>query len=109
MVMLKQNFDFISKRKIALVGSGLLLLISMVSLVVNGLKLGIDFTGGTLIEVSYSEIVELDSIRSALEAHEFGDATVQHFGTAKDVLIRIKATRRCKSFTSQCSGLEGNQ
>ncbi|HIG91773.1 MAG TPA: protein translocase subunit SecF [Methylococcaceae bacterium] len=90
MVMLKQNFDFISKRKIALVGSGLLLLISMVSLVVNGLKLGIDFTGGTLIEVSYSEIVELDSIRSALEAHEFGDATVQHFGTAKDVLIRIK-------------------
>ena len=90
MVMLKQNFDFISKRKIALVGSGLLLLISMVSLVVNGLKLGIDFTGGTLIEVGYSEIVELDSIRSALEAHEFGDATVQHFGTAKDVLIRIK-------------------
>lgn len=90
MVMLKQNFDFISKRKIALAGSGLLLLISVASLLVNGLKLGIDFTGGTLIEVSYSEIVELDSIRSALEAHEFGTATVQHFGTAKDVLIRIK-------------------
>ena len=90
MVMLKQNFDFISKRKIALVGSGLLLLISAASLIVNGLKLGIDFTGGTLIEVSYGEIVELESIRSALEAHEFSNATVQNFGTAKDVLIRIK-------------------
>lgn len=90
MVMLKQNFDFISKRKIALVGSGLLLLISAASLIVNGLKLGIDFTGGTLIEVGYSEIVELENIRSALEAHEFSNATVQNFGTAKDVLIRIK-------------------
>jgi len=88
--MLKQNFDFISKRKIALVGSGLLLLISAASLIVNGLKLGIDFTGGTLIEVSYGEIVELENIRSALEAHEFSNATVQNFGTAKDVLIRIK-------------------
>jgi len=88
--MLKQNFDFISKRKIALVGSGLLLLISAASLIVNGLKLGIDFTGGTLIEVGYSEIVELENIRSALEAHEFSNATVQNFGTAKDVLIRIK-------------------
>jgi len=50
---------------------------------------GIDFTGGTLIEVGYSAPAELSRVRSALEQAGFGEAIVQHFGTAQDVLIRL--------------------
>ncbi len=86
---MKQNFDFLGKRKIALLLSGLLL-VSIVSLAVKGLVLGIDFTGGTLVEIGYQQPVDLAELRRALEEKGFGDATVQHFGTARDVLIRLK-------------------
>ena len=55
----------------------------------RGLNFGLDFTGGTLVEVGYSQAVELDRIRSALEAGGYSDAVVQNFGTARDVLIRL--------------------
>jgi len=66
------------------------MIISIVSLAVNGLKLGIDFTGGTLIEVGYQKAADLTVLRNTLDEAGFGDATVQNFGTAKDVLIRLK-------------------
>ncbi|MET0103369.1 MAG: protein translocase subunit SecF, partial [Sedimenticola sp.] len=59
------------------------------SVIFRGLSLGIDFTGGTLIEVGYGEAVELSRVREALAAGNFPDATVQHFGTSKDVLVRL--------------------
>ena len=83
------NFDFMSKRKIAVVFSALLLSVSIVSLVTQKLNFGIDFTGGTLVEVGYSETVELDEVRSVLSATEFRDAVVQYFGSASDILIRV--------------------
>ena len=83
------NFDFMGKRKVAMFISGLLIVISITSLITQGLNLGIDFTGGTLVEVGYSEAVELDLIRQSLSNSEFGDAVVQYFGSANDVLIRI--------------------
>jgi len=83
------NFDFMGKRKVATVISSLLIVISITSLITQGLNLGIDFTGGTLVEVGYSEAVELDLIRQSLSNSEFGDAVVQYFGSANDVLIRI--------------------
>lgn len=83
------NIDFMGKRKIALVISGLLIVIAIASLITQGLNLGIDFTGGTLVEVGYSEAVELNLIRESLSNSEFGDAVVQYFGSANDVLIRI--------------------
>lgn len=82
------TIDFMSKRKVAIVFSLALMLISIGSLVTKGLNFGIDFTGGTLIEVGYSESVELGKVRDAL-AKEFADAQVQHFGSSRDVLIRI--------------------
>jgi len=88
--MFKQDIDFLGKRKFALIFSSLLLIISIGSLVVNGLKLGIDFTGGTLVEVGYTESADLTLLRHTLEEKGFEDATVQHFGTTKDVLIRLK-------------------
>jgi len=83
------NIDFMSKSKIAMAISLLLLLAGLISLGVRGLNLGIDFTGGTLIEVGYQESADLDVVRGALTDAGFGDAVVQHFGTSKDVLVRI--------------------
>jgi preprotein translocase subunit SecF len=83
------KFDFMGKRKMMLFTSGLLIILSIASLSMQGLNFGIDFTGGTLVEVGYSEAVELNLIRQSLRNSEFGDAVVQYFGTANDVLIRI--------------------
>jgi preprotein translocase subunit SecF len=88
--MFKQDIDFLGKRKLALIFSSLLIIVSIASLAVNGLKLGIDFTGGTLVEVGYKKAVDLAVLRTALDEAGFANATVQNFGTAKDVLIRIK-------------------
>ncbi len=88
--MIKQEIDFLGKRKLAMIFSGLLLLISIASLAMNGLKLGIDFTGGTLVEVGYKQPADLTAIRKALADAGFADAAVLHFGSSKDVLIRLK-------------------
>ena len=85
----KTDFNFMSKRKIAAVFSVLLLLSSITSLLMQGLNFGIDFTGGTMIELSYKEEVKLESIRSTLEKNGYGDAIVQNFGSIHDVLIRL--------------------
>ncbi len=85
----KTRIDFLGRRKLALVLSVLLLLISIVSLLVRGLNFGIDFSGGTLVEVGYQQPVEIESVRSALQEGAFDDAVVQHFGTSKDVLVRL--------------------
>ncbi len=83
------DFDFMSKRKIGLIISSLLIIISIISISMEGLTFGIDFTGGTLIEVGYSEAVDLDLIRQSLSNSEFNNAIIQYFGSANDVLIRI--------------------
>lgn len=84
-----KQFDFMALRKSAMVLSALLLLISVGSLVTQQLNLGIDFTGGSVIEVGYADAVEIQPIREVLESKGFNDAIVQHFGSAKDVLIRL--------------------
>ncbi len=76
-------------RRTAAIFSGVLLLLSLGSLAVRGLEFGIDFTGGTLIEVGYSEAADLGQVRGALEQAGFRSAVVQHFGTSRDVLVRI--------------------
>ena len=86
------NIDFVGKRNIAWIVSAILIVVSLVSIVTRGLNLGIDFTGGTLVEVGYENSVELAPIRAALESTQFKDVVVQHFGTAKDVLIRLPAS-----------------
>jgi preprotein translocase subunit SecF len=83
------EIDFMGKRKPAMILSAALILISIVSLASLKLNVGIDFTGGSVIEVGYQQAVELQPIRNALETSGFGDAIVQHFGSAKEVLIRL--------------------
>ena len=91
------GLDFMSKRGLAAVVSGVLMLISLVSLSTLKLNPGIDFTGGTLIEVGYSAPAELNQIRAALDDAGLDGAVVQHFGTAQDVLIRLAPREGMKS------------
>lgn len=83
------QFKFMNGRKIAMIFSAILIVIALGSMITKSMNWGIDFTGGTLIEVGYPEAVELSPIRSSLDQAGFDDAIVQHFGTASDVLIRI--------------------
>jgi preprotein translocase subunit SecF len=83
------KIDFMGQRKFALIFSAVLLLVSLASVGVRGLNYGIDFTGGTLIEVGYPESVDVVGVRESLANAGFSEAIVQHFGTTRDVLVRI--------------------
>jgi len=83
------NFKFMSKRKITIVISAILLALSIFSFATRGFNLGIDFTGGVLVEVGYQDNIELQGIRGALETAGYNDAVVQHYGSTTDVLIRL--------------------
>ena len=91
------TLDFMDKRKLALVFSGVLILIALGSIVARGLHLGIDFTGGTLIEVAYEQDADIPAVRQILEKGGFNGASVQQFGTPKDVLIRLPQLAEGKS------------
>lgn len=84
------TIDFINKRKYAIVFSGLLLIVSIISLGLQGLKLGIDFTGGTLIEVGYQQTADLENIRTKLASANFTGTNVQYFGSDTEVLIQLE-------------------
>lgn len=85
----RTKINFMNKRKPALVLSLLLIIASLASLTVNGLNLGIDFTGGYLIEAGYQKDVDLKKVRAALAAANFKDAQVQNFGSSRDIIVRI--------------------
>lgn len=85
-----RNIDFLGKRKLAIIFSSILLLISVVSFLVNGLSLGIDFTGGSVYEIHFNQSVDLDKMRNTLAERGFADANVQHFGSSEEVLLRLK-------------------
>ena len=85
----KNNIDFMRLRKPAMIVSGVLVVLALVSIIVRGLSFGIDFTGGYLIEVGYPQAVKIDPLRQALAERGFGDAQVQHFGTSREVLVRL--------------------
>ncbi len=76
-------------RKIAAGLSIAVLLISVASLVMNGLKFGLDFTGGSLVEVGYEQSPDLNEIRGQLQSAGYDDAVVQTFGSPVDILIRL--------------------
>lgn len=92
-------YDFMKIRHLAAAISLLLVIASIASLAVKQLNFGLDFTGGTLIEVGYSQPANLEGIRSTLVTHGYDDATVVQFGTEQDVLVRL-----ARGFTDTLGG-----
>lgn len=85
------QFDFLGKRRLAGMISLALITLGIVSLLVRGLNFGIDFSGGTLVEVSYKDSVTVERVREQLKSARFDDARVQYFGTSRDILVRLPA------------------
>jgi len=83
------NIPFMSYRRFATIGSLILLIMSIGSLSFKGLNLGLDFSGGTLIEVSYEEAADLVDIRDLMTNNGFDDFQVVNFGSNSDVLIKV--------------------
>ena len=86
---INSKINFMGMRKPAMFVSALLVVGSIAIIIARGLNFGIDFTGGLLIEVGYPQSVELDGIRETMEEVGYGNAVVQHFGTSREVLIRV--------------------
>lgn len=80
---------FMGHRKAALVFSAVLLLSSIISLAINGLNYGLDFNGGTLVEVGYSKVEPLKNIRNTIENAGYENAVVVQFGSETDILVRL--------------------
>ena len=89
MSMKKIQFNFMGMRKVTSIVSASLIIFSISTLSYQGLNLGIDFTGGTLVEVGYPEAVNLDKLRQSFSDSEFNDVAIQYFGSAKEILIRM--------------------
>jgi preprotein translocase subunit SecF len=85
----KKDIPFMKYRNISAVISTSIFILSIAFLTFKGLNLGVDFTGGTIMEVSYPEAANIEEIRKTLSSIDLNDTQVQNFGTAKDVLIRL--------------------
>ena len=82
--------DFMGKRFWAMGFSGLLLVISIAALAINGLKMGLDFTGGTLVELHYSQPPVLEDVRQTLASNGFANAVVVNFGSDTELMVRLQ-------------------
>ena len=90
------NLDFLRFRFIALIASVAFILVSLATISIQQLQLGLDFTGGTLVEVGFSETVDPEEIRTYLEGQQI-DALVQAFGSDKDLLIKIPSSENIEN------------
>ncbi|MDH5174627.1 MAG: protein translocase subunit SecF, partial [Elusimicrobiota bacterium] len=86
----KANFKFIEKRKKAFILSGLMILVSGYAIFHKGVNLGIDFTGGTLVQVDFSREITVAEMRETLSRHELSGATIQKFPNSNALIIRVK-------------------
>ncbi|WGV99744.1 protein translocase subunit SecF [Vibrio sp. YMD68] len=86
----EKTIDFMRWSKVAFAFSLVMIAAAIFTLSTKWLNWGLDFTGGTLIEVGFEQPANLEDIRGALEAEGFGDATVQNFGSAREVMVRLR-------------------
>lgn len=86
---IKNDIPFMSYGRLTTAISLITFLFAVFFLAQKGLNLGVDFTGGTVIEVSYPQAADLGKIRQAVESIHLNEATVQNFGSSRDVMIRL--------------------
>jgi preprotein translocase subunit SecF len=100
----KTNIDFMGKRKYAFLFSGVMVLFGIIALIQIGLgsaNLGIDFAGGTAVQLKFDQPVRIDEARKALEANGLGNAELQEFGQDNKLLIRVKASTTIEEKTAE--------
>jgi preprotein translocase subunit SecF len=85
----ERAINFMGLKWPALIFSTFLIIGSLLALFTKGLNLGLDFTGGTVIEVQFQQQADLDKVRESLASNGFADAQVQYFGSSEEVMIRI--------------------
>jgi preprotein translocase subunit SecF len=104
---IKKDIPFMSYGRLTTSISLITFLLSVFFLATKGLALGVDFTGGTVMEISYPQTADIGKIRSAIDGIGLKDATVQNFGTSRDVLIRlpIKAGLSTAQLSEQVIGV----
>ena len=88
---IKKDIPFMSYGRLTTTISLITFILAIVFLVTRGLNFGVDFTGGTVMEVNYTQAANIESIRKAMDSIGLKEATVQNFGTSHDVLIRLPA------------------
>lgn len=85
----KSEIDFMGVRRIAAGISALLAVVSVISLFVNSLNFGLDFTSGTSVRLNYSETIDLDQVNLTLQQNGYGDAVVVTFGSDRDIRVLL--------------------
>jgi len=100
------NIDFVGKRKMAMIISGVVILLGLASLVINGgPNYGIDFVGGTLVQVKFAENTDAGKIKDSLSTLDLGSVVVQHFGDdANEYLVRVQENANNKELSKLISG-----
>lgn len=97
------EIDFMGKMRAALIFSGILILTGLISVGIHGgLKFGIDFSGGTLVQLQFKSPPDINNIRDGLKTIGLGDSTIQEFGSKKEILIRVqRSEEKLKDLGSQ--------
>jgi preprotein translocase subunit SecF len=100
----KTNFDFMGKRKIAFIFSGVMVLFGLIALVQisrGAANLGIDFAGGTAVQLKFDQAIRIEEARKALESNGLSNAELQEFGQDNKLLVRIKASTTIEEKTAE--------
>jgi preprotein translocase subunit SecF len=98
------NIDFMGKRKYSFAFSGLMVLLGLVALVQIGrgaANLGIDFAGGTAVQLKFDQPIHIDAVRKALESNGVNDAELQEFGQENKLLVRVKTSTTIEERTAE--------
>lgn len=90
LISLNSNYNFIGKRKPAIILSAFLILVSISSFLIQGLNWGIDFSSGYVVQLKFDNKISISEIRNTFEANDINDAVIQSFGSNKEVLIKLK-------------------
>ncbi len=110
--LIKQGtqFDFMGKAKLFFLISGVLVLLSLGMIFTKGFNFGIDFAGGTIVQVKFEEAPNLNTIRKAMDELKIGETIIQNFGSPEEILIRVvKNDKELKSVSDSIqTSLEEN-
>jgi len=100
----KTNVDFMGKRRYAFLFSGIMVVLGIVALIQiarGQANLGIDFAGGTAVQLKFDQLVRIEDARKALESNGLADAELQEFGQENKLLIRVKASTTIEEKTAE--------